>query len=183
MKIEPTSLNNVYVLSPRIFEDERGYFFESYNKRALHEAGIDYDFLQDNQSKSEYGVIRGLHYQQNPNAQTKLVRVLEGEIFDVAVDLRPSSSTFGKWFGIKLSAKNKKQLLIPQGFAHGFSVLSAKAIVFYKCDNYYSPESERGIIHNDADLNIDWLIPEDKRILSDKDLNYPVFKKADINYE
>lgn len=183
MKIEPTSLNNVYVLSPRIFEDERGYFFESYNKRALHEAGIDYDFLQDNQSKSEYGVIRGLHYQQNPNAQTKLVRALEGEIFDVAVDLRPSSSTFGKWFGIKLSAQNKKQLLIPQGFAHGFSVISEQAIVFYKCDNYYNPESERGIVYNDADLDIDWLIPEDKRILSGKDLNSPTFKKADINYE
>jgi dTDP-4-dehydrorhamnose 3,5-epimerase len=138
--------------------------------------------VQDNQSKSSYGVIRGLHFQCNPKAQTKLVRVLEGKIFDVAVDCRKNSPTFGKWFGIELSAENKKQLLVPKGFAHGFSVLSDTAIVFYKCDSFYAPEADGGILYNDPALNIDWRISKEEVILSEKDSKLPVLSQSKINF-
>lgn len=182
MKSIETPINDLYIIEPTVFEDDRGYFFEAYNKLKLSEHHINIDFVQDNQSKSSYGVIRGLHYQLNPRAQTKLVRVLEGKIYDVAVDIRKNSPTFGKWFGVELSAENKNQLLIPQGFAHGFSVLSETAIVFYKCDEFYAPESDAGIIYNDSELNIDWQIPEDKVILSDKDMQLPDFNSAKNNF-
>jgi dTDP-4-dehydrorhamnose 3,5-epimerase len=139
--------------------------------------------IQDNQSKSSYGVIRGLHYQLQPKAQSKLLRVLEGRIFDVAVDIRRNSQTYGEWFGIELSAENKKQLLIPKGFAHGFSVLSQSAVVFYKCDELYAPETDAGILYNDTNLNIDWKIPTDKVLVSEKDSKLPTFANAKNNFE
>ena len=169
MQVTKTELEGVFIIEPRVFEDARGYFFESYSSQKLEEAGITTKFVQDNQSKSSYGVIRGVHYQLPPHAQTKLVRAVEGVIFDVAVDLREGSPTFGKWTGVELSAENKKQLYVPQGFAHGFSVLSETAVVQYKCDNYYAPESEGGIVWNDPTLAIDWKIPADKAVISPKD--------------
>lgn len=178
MKITETHISGLFVIEPKVFEDTRGYFFEAYNQRQMEEAGIHMEFVQDNQSKSGYGVIRGLHFQLNPKAQTKLVRVLDGTIYDVAVDVRHGSPTFGEWFGIKLSAENRKQLLIPKGFAHGFSVQSNTAIVFYKCDELYAPEHDAGIIYNDTDLAIDWGIPSDKILLSEKDGKLPPFKEA-----
>lgn len=182
MKILQTTIPDLLIVEPNVFEDARGYFFESYNKVKFQEQGIDITFIQDNQSKSSYGVTRGLHYQLNPKAQTKLVRVLHGSIWDVAVDIRKNSSTFGKWFGIELSAENKRQLLIPKGFAHGFSVLSLEAVVLYKCDDFYSPKDERGIMYNDPFLNIDWKVPSDKVILSAKDLKHPEFTLAETNF-
>lgn len=182
MKVLKTEIPDLYIIEPKVFEDERGYFFESYNKVVLQEQGIDITFVQDNQSKSGYGVLRGLHYQLNPKPQTKLVRVFLGAIWDVAVDLRKNSPTYGKWFGCELSAENKKQLLVPVGFAHGFSVLSDEAVVFYKCDEFYSPQHERGIIYNDPYLNIDWKIPASTAILSPKDTKHPLFSEADINF-
>ncbi|MBK8806085.1 MAG: dTDP-4-dehydrorhamnose 3,5-epimerase [Bacteroidales bacterium] len=175
MKLIETSIKDLYIIEPKIFEDNRGYFFESYNKLKLEELGVKYNFIQDNQSKSSYGVIRGLHFQKSPHAQTKLVRVLEGSIIDVAVDIRKDSSTYGKWFGVELSSENKRQLLIPAGFAHGFSVTSETAVVMYKCDEYYHPECEGGILFNDTTLNIDWKIPHEKAIISDKDKLLPQF--------
>ena len=182
MKVVKTEFEGLFIIEPRVFEDERGYFYESYNRLKLKEHGIDIEFVQDNQSKSGHEVTRGLHYQLNPKAQTKFVRVLQGSIWDVTVDLRKKSSTFGKWFGIELSAENKKQLFIPKGFAHGFSVLSEEAVVFYKCDEFYSPELERGIMYNDPFLNIDWKIPASKVILSAKDTKHPLFNFADNNF-
>lgn len=182
MKVIKTEFEGLFVIEPKVFEDERGYFYESYNRIKLKEQGIDIDFVQDNQSKSNYGVTRGLHYQLNPKAQTKFVRVLQGSIYDVAVDIRKNSPTYGKWFGIELSAENKKQLFIPKGFAHGFSVLSEEAVVFYKCDEFYSPEHERGIMYNDPFLNIDWKVPASKVILSAKDTKHPMFDSADNNF-
>lgn len=178
MTFTETGIKDLMVIEPRVFEDSRGYFFESYNEKELSKQGIHLRYVQDNQSKSEYGVIRGLHYQKEPHAQSKLVRVLEGEIMDVALDLRKNSGTFGKWHSVKLSAENKKQLLIPKGFAHGFSVLSSVAIVLYKCDDFYHPETELGIKFNDPELNIDWKIPEDKATISEKDQNLPLFDPA-----
>ena len=163
------------LFEPRVFGDSRGYFFESYNEKQFAEHGITIRFVQDNQSMSSYGVIRGLHFQRAPHAQTKLVRVLHGRILDVAVDLRKNSPTYGKHFSAELSSENKKQLLVPKGFAHGFSVLSEKAEVLYKCDAFYNKESESGIIYNDASLNIDWNIPAGKEIISEKDLRQPSF--------
>lgn len=182
MKLIDTKLRDLFIIEPKVFEDERGYFFESYNGSKFLEKGIDIQFVQDNQSKSSYGVLRGLHYQLNPHAQTKLVRVLEGAIWDVAVDIRKGSPTFGEWFGIELSADNKKQLLVPQGFAHGFSVISQTAVVLYKCDQFYNPSSERGILFNDPALKIDWKIPEAKVILSAKDKVHPLLDNADYNF-
>lgn len=182
MKVISTELTGLYVIEPKVFEDERGYFFESYHDEKLRQQGIDTRFVQDNQSKSSYGVIRGLHFQSNPHAQTKLVRVLEGSVYDVAVDIRKGSPTFGKWFGIELSAENKKQLFIPQGFAHGFSVLSPIAVVFYKCDNLYNPASEGGIAYNDPDLSIDWKVDPSKAVLSAKDKGWPVLNDATIDF-
>jgi dTDP-4-dehydrorhamnose 3,5-epimerase len=182
MEIIQTGYDGLFVLKPRIFEDNRGYFFESYNQETLRRAGIAYNFVQDNQSRSIRGVIRGLHYQLNPHAQTKLVRVLQGEIFDVAVDIRQGSATFGHWYGIGLSCKNKLQLLIPAGFAHGFSVLSEKAVVLYKTDDFYNKEAERGIIFNDQQLKIDWKIEMKDWLVSERDMGLPGFDKAEMNF-
>jgi dTDP-4-dehydrorhamnose 3,5-epimerase len=173
MPLIPTSFPGLFVSEPQVFNDSRGYFFESYNKKLFQQAGIDTEFLQDNQSKSVYGVIRGLHYQAPPFAQAKLVSVNSGSVLDVVVDVRAGSPTYGKSFSIVLSAENKRQLFIPRGFAHGFSVLSETAVFFYKCDNYYSKPHERGIAYNDPQLNIDWQIPLDKAIISEKDLVLP----------
>ena len=177
-----TPIPNLLVFEPKIHEDNRGYFFESFNLQIFRTEGIDINFVQDNQSCSQYGVIRGLHYQLDPYAQVKLIRVLAGKILDVAVDIRKDSPTFGKSFSIELSAENKKQLFIPAGFAHGFSVLSEQAEVFYKCDSFYNKESEAGILYNDSSLNIDWKTPAGKEIISEKDKNLPLFAKCTNNF-
>nr|QGT50683.1 dTDP-4-dehydrorhamnose 3,5-epimerase [uncultured Elusimicrobia bacterium] len=168
-------IEGLVVLTPRVFTDNRGYFFESYNKRVWEEAGITADFVQDNESYSSQNTLRGLHFQKPPFAQAKLVRVLEGAVWDVAVDLRQNSPTFGKWFGVELSADNKKQFFIPRGFAHGFSVLTPTAKFAYKCDNFYNKESEGAVRFDDPELAVDWKIDLSKAVLSDKDLNNPLF--------
>jgi len=183
MDIERTELEGLYILKPRVYADDRGYFFESYNDRELRQQGLHYTWVQDNQSKSSYGVVRGLHYQLEPFAQTKLVRVVSGKILDTAVDLRKNSPTFGKWKSLILSDDNFLQILIPKGFAHGFSVLSEEAIVFYKCDEYYHPEAERGIRFDDTYLEIDWQIPPEKVIVSEKDKEHPAFNQAEVNFQ
>ena len=183
MPFKETEFPGLLIFEPKVFEDSRGYFFESYNEKVCKEAGIDIHFVQDNQAKSSYGVVRGLHYQLNPFAQTKFIRVLSGQILDVAVDIRVGSPTFGKVFTIELTAENKLQLLIPKGFAHGYSVLSETAEVFYKCDVLWNKEAEAGISLADKDLNIDWRIPLEKRIISDKDLLYPGIKDCVNNFE
>ncbi|MBI9059266.1 dTDP-4-dehydrorhamnose 3,5-epimerase [Labilibaculum sp. DW002] len=183
MDIIKTKIPDLLIIKPKVFEDERGYFFESYNERVFHEKGIDLEFVQDNESKSGYGVIRGLHYQLAPYSQTKLVRVIEGKVFDVAVDLRQDSPTYGQWSGIELSAENKIQFLVPKGFAHGFSVLSKSATFIYKCDNLYNQEAERGIAYNDPSLNIDWRIQPGKEIISPKDRVLPNFREAEKNFK
>ncbi len=183
MPFHSTHIPDLVVFEPKVFEDSRGYFFESYNETTFNQHGIDLKFVQDNQSSSSYGVIRGLHYQLTPFAQTKLVRVLSGTILDVAVDIRKGSPTYGQFFSIELSAENKKQLFIPHGFAHGFSVLSEQAEVLYKCDAFYNKESEGGIIYNDASLNIDWMIPVEKAIISEKDLQLPSFGEIKNNFQ
>lgn len=182
MEIIKTPIQDLLIIKPRVFEDARGFFCETYNASKYAEAGINTKFVQDNQSKSSYGVIRGLHYQLNPNSQSKLVSVAVGSVWDVAVDLRSGSPTFGQWYGIELTAENHLSFLIPQGFAHGFSVLSETAIFTYKCDDFYSPTLERGIMYNDPKLAIDWKIPADKAIISDKDLKHPFFENADLNF-
>ncbi len=182
MKIEETNISGLKIIHPRVFEDDRGYFFESYNQQTYELAGMEQKWIQDNQSRSVYGVIRGLHYQLNPHAQAKLVRVLQGSIFDVAVDIRKDSPTFGRWHGLEISEKNKLQFLIPEGFAHGFSVLSETTIVLYKCNQFYQPEAERGIIYNDSLLNIDWYIPEEKILVSEKDQKLPGILEAEMNF-
>lgn len=170
MKIIETPLKDCYIIEPTIFEDERGYFYEKFNESKFEQlTGINGHFVQDNISKSSYGVLRGLHLQKAEHAQAKLVSCLEGVVWDIAVDLRKNSPTFGKWFGIELSAENKLQFYVPRGFGHGFSVLSETAIFAYKCDNYYNKEAEGGVLWNDKDLNIDWKLPEANIILSDKD--------------
>jgi dTDP-4-dehydrorhamnose 3,5-epimerase len=182
MPFTPTPISGLLIFDPKVFEDSRGYFFESYNQEIFRAAGIHIDFIQDNQSSSQYGVIRGLHYQLHPYAQTKLIRVLVGSILDVAVDIRKNSPTFGQSFSIELSAENKKQLFIPMGFAHGFSVLSDHAEVFYKCDSFYNKESEAGISYNDTSLKIDWMIPAGKAIISEKDKKLPGFAECKNNF-
>lgn len=177
-----THIPNLLVFEPKIIEDSRGYFFESFNLQTFRAEGIEINFVQDNQSSSQYGVIRGLHYQLNPHAQVKLIRVLAGRILDVAVDIRKGSPTFGKSFSIELSAENKKQLFIPAGLAHGFSVLSGQAEVFYKCDSFYNKESEAGILYNDLSLNIDWRIPAGREIISEKDKGLPLFAECRNNF-
>jgi dTDP-4-dehydrorhamnose 3,5-epimerase len=181
MTIEKTFIEDLVIINPAVFEDSRGYFFEAYNQAKFHENGVDYQFIQDNQSFSRRGVIRGLHLQINPFAQAKLVRVLEGEILDVAVDLRKNSPTYGQHFSVILSATNKKQLMVPHGFAHGFSVLSETASVLYKVDQLYHKESERGIRYDDPTLAIDWQLSPEEVIVSEKDLVLPGFK--DIDWE
>lgn len=183
MLITETKIKDLYIIEPKVFNDIRGYFFESFNLKCLLEKKLNYNFIQDNQSKSQYGVIRGLHYQKAPFAQTKLLRVLEGKIFDVALDMRKGSPHFGEWFGIELSAENNKQILIPKGFAHGFSVLSETAVVMYKCDEYYAPGSEGGIFFKDQKLNIDWKIMEGKEIVSEKDAQLPQFKNSEYYFD
>lgn len=180
MKIESTPFEGLLILTPRIFADERGYFFESYNAHTFKQNGLDFDWVQDNQSSSTYGVIRGLHFQKPPHAQTKLIRVLQGEILDVVVDLRHDSKTFGQTYSIVLSSENQLQLLIPKGFAHGFVVLSERADVMYKCDQLYNKESESGILFNDPKLNIDWKVDANKMIVSSKDLVLPAFDANEI---
>jgi dTDP-4-dehydrorhamnose 3,5-epimerase len=175
MPIIETPIEGLKIYEPRVFGDERGYFFESYNFKSFKNAGIDCSFVQDNQSRSSLGVLRGLHYQIPPFAQAKLVRVIEGKVLDVAVDIRPNSRTYGEWFSIVLSAKNKKQLFIPRGFAHGFLVLSETAEFFYKCDNFYSKEHEGGLLYDDPNLNIDWKLDMEKVLLSEKDSILPTF--------
>jgi dTDP-4-dehydrorhamnose 3,5-epimerase len=175
MPFIPTTIPGLIIIDPVVFEDSRGYFFESYNEKVFQENNIHVSFVQDNQSRSSYGVIRGLHYQRPPYAQTKLVRVFSGAIIDLVVDLRTGSPTFGESFSIELSSENRKQLLIPKGFAHGFSVISPFAEVIYKCDEYYYRESEAGIRYDDPELAIDWMIPPGKEIISDKDKLLPLF--------
>lgn len=182
MELIKTGFNDLMLLKPDVFEDSRGHFFESYNKQALSKSGININFVQDNQSRSSYGVIRGLHYQLLPYAQSKLVRVLRGRIFDVAIDLRKGSPTYSKWYGIELSEQNKLQLLIPQGFAHGFSVLSDEAVVLYKTDDYYKKEAERGIIFNDPELAIDWKLNQSDFVVSARDQSLPLFSNAESNF-
>lgn len=177
-----TDFPGLIIIEPTVFTDSRGYFFESYNENDFKSAGIDNRFVQDNQSQSAYGVVRGLHYQLNPYAQAKLIRVLSGSILDVAVDIRKGSPTYAKAYTIELSAENNKQLFIPAGFAHGFSVLSERAEVIYKCDTFYNKESEAGIAYNDAALNIDWRIPTDKAIISEKDQNHPSITDCKNNF-
>jgi len=183
MNIVKTKFPGLLVIEPRVFEDSRGFFFESYNERALKENGIDIRFVQDNQSSSCYGVIRGLHYQLPPHAQTKFVRVLEGTVLDVVVDIRKGSPTYGEAFSIELSADNKKQLFVPAGCAHGFSVLSERAQLLYKCDAFYNKESEGGISFKDPALKIDWQIPADEAIISDKDKDLPSLKDCKNTFE
>lgn len=171
MEIQETGLKDCVIIKPNVLEDTRGYFFESFNQKKFEDkTGLSGKFVQDNQSFSTYGVIRGLHAQTGQHAQAKLVRVLEGEVLDVAVDIRPGSPTFGQHFSIKLSAENKLQFYVPRGFLHGFSVLSDTAVFFYKCDNFYNKESELGVMYNDKTLNIDWKIPTGQECISDKDL-------------
>ena len=182
MKIEETFIQGLKILEPLVYHDSRGFFYEAYNEGMLRKLGIHNNFIQDNQSYSKYGVIRGLHYQLNPYAQCKLVRVLKGNILDVAVDIRKNSATFGRYFSIELSEENNKQLFIPAGFAHGFSVLSKEAVVLYKCDQYYHKPSEGGIIFNDINLNINWKIDADKIIISEKDVQLSIFENAVNNF-
>lgn len=182
MPFTKTLFPGLVVFEPNIFKDERGYFFESYNENTFKKEGINISFVQDNQARSVYGVLRGLHYQLAPHAQTKLVRALEGEIMDVVVDLRKNSPTFGKAYTIILSAENKKQLLVPKGFAHGYAVLSSTAEVFYKCDEFYHKESEGGVIYNDPSLDIDWGIPLDQAIISEKDKVLKPLAEASHNF-
>ena len=177
-----TDFPGLLIFEPKVFEDSRGYFFESYNQNTFIAEGVAIQFVQDNQAQSSYGVIRGLHYQLNPHAQTKLVRALSGSIIDAVVDLRAGSPTYGKAFTIELSANNKKQLLVPKGFAHGYSVISETAEVFYKCDEFYHKECEGGIMYNDPALDINWQIPADKAIISEKDINHPAFDNCTNNF-
>ena len=177
-----TEFAGLLIFEPAVYKDSRGYFFESYNEKTFLNENIDLRFVQDNQSSSSYGVVRGLHYQLSPHSQTKLVRVLTGTIVDIAVDIRKNSPTFSKVFSIELSAENKKQLLIPPGFAHGFSVLSERAEVLYKCDDFYDKESETGIRYNDPQLRIDWKIPDDKIIVSEKDQQLPLLAHSKNNF-
>jgi dTDP-4-dehydrorhamnose 3,5-epimerase len=169
MNFVKTDIDGVIIVEPRVFEDDRGYFFESYNEAEFIANGISARFVQDNQSKSSYGVIRGLHCQLGEHAQAKLVRVLSGKVLDVAVDIRKDSPTFGKYVAVELSAENKRQLFIPRGFLHGFSVLSDEAVFAYKCDNLYCKAAEFGIRYDDPEIGIDWQIPLDKVITSEKD--------------
>lgn len=176
MNLVQTPLSGLVVLEPKVWSDSRGFFFESYNEQFLRRQNLHIPFVQDNQSRSHRGVLRGLHYQRPPFAQAKLVQVLHGEVLDVAVDLRSSSPTFGKSFSVLLSGENKKQLLIPRGFAHGFLVLSDTAHVFYKCDQFYSPQHDAGVRYDDPDLNIAWGVEAAHLHLSEKDQRLPSFR-------
>lgn len=176
MEVIKTNIEGVIIVEPRIFKDGRGYFFESFSQREFEEKVCKTTFVQDNESKSSYGVVRGLHFQKPPFAQSKLVRVIKGAVLDVAVDIRKDSPTFGQYVSVELTGENHRQFFIPRGFAHGFSVLSEEVIFQYKCDNFYSPQSEGAIAWNDPDLNIDWRIPAEKVVLSEKDSKHPRLK-------
>lgn len=176
MPLISTGFDGLMIFEPRVLEDDRGYFYESYNRQVYENSGLHYDWVQDNQAFSCRGVVRGLHYQTDEMAQAKLVRVIQGEVLDVVVDIRPDSATYGKSFSIILNDKNKSQLLVPRGFAHGYAVLSETALFFYKCDNYYSKAHEGGILYNDPELSIDWMLNENEILLSEKDKIQPVFK-------
>ncbi|MEO7445512.1 MAG: dTDP-4-dehydrorhamnose 3,5-epimerase [Ferruginibacter sp.] len=178
-----TDFPGLLLFEPAVFEDSRGYFFESYNQQVCAREDVHINFIQDNQAKSSYGVIRGLHFQQAPFAQTKFIRVLSGKILDVVADLRQGSPTFGKIFSVELSAENKLQLLVPKGFAHGYAVLSQAAEVFYKCDTFYNKDSEGGVIYNDSTFNIDWKIKTGDEIISSKDEILPAFDPAFIYFQ
>ena len=180
MKFIKTEIPEVVIIEPKVFGDERGYFMESYRKDLFDKNVREINFIQDNESKSKKGVLRGLHYQLPPFAQSKLVRVIKGKVLDVAVDIRKNSPTFGKYIAVELSEENKRQLFIPRGFAHGFLVLSDEAIFTYKVDNYYAPEYDRGIRFDDPDIGIDWNFPKEEIIVSDKDRNAPLLKDAEI---
>lgn len=180
MNILKTNIEDLIIIEPRIFNDERGYFFESFNQREFEDKVAKTTFVQDNESMSTYGVVRGLHFQKPPYAQAKLVRVIKGRVLDVAVDIRKTSKTFGQYSAVELSEENHRQFYIPRGFAHGFSVLSSEAIFQYKCDNFYAPQSEGALAWNDPSLNIDWQIPLDNLVLSKKDMNHPLLKDLDL---
>jgi len=182
MTVTDTFIKDLKIIEPKVFGDQRGYFFETWKKSDFEAAGIDFNPVQQNESSSTYGVVRGLHFQLNPYSQAKLVRCVVGKVLDVAVDVRKASPTFGKHFSVELSEENKRQFFIPRGFAHGFSVLSDYAVFSYLCDNVYNKESEGGIIFNDPELAIDWKIPQDKMILSDKDTKHPTLKSAILNF-
>ncbi len=182
MNIVETGIPGLVVIEPRVFADDRGYFFETFHAERYRGAGIIKPFIQDNESRSTKGVVRGLHYQLGDAAQAKLVRVVQGAVYDVAVDLRKGSPTFGKWFGVQLDENNKKQLYVPRGFAHGFSVLSDTAIFAYKCDNLYNPAAERSINPFDKTVGVDWQLGESEKIVSEKDLAAPEFADAEMNF-
>jgi len=177
MQVITTDIEGVFIIEPRVFGDARGYFFESFSARDFaRETGIEVNFVQDNESFSRYGVLRGLHFQLPPHAQSKLVRVVQGAVLDIAVDLRSGSPTYGQHVSVELSAENHRQFFLPKGFAHGFSVLSPEVIFQYKCDDYYHPESEGALAWDDPDLAIDWGLPADKVLLSEKDKHHPAFR-------
>ena len=181
MNFTRTEIPDVVICEPKVFGDDRGYFCETFRKDALeYFLGYEVNFCQDNESRSRYGVLRGLHYQLPPFTQTKLVRVLEGSVLDVAVDIRRGSPTFGQHVAVELTAENKKQLFVPRGFAHGFVVLSESATFAYKCDNFYAPEYDRGLLFSDTKVDIDWKLPKENLILSDKDLNQPTLENAEL---
>lgn len=179
MNIIKTEIDGVVIIEPRLFKDDRGYFFESYSEKGFNAQVREIRFVQDNESKSSYGVLRGLHFQKPPYAQSKLVRVIKGAVLDVAVDIRKGSPTFGKHVAVELTEDNHRQFFIPRGFAHGFSVLTPEVIFQYKCDNFYAPQSEGALAWDDPDLGIDWRIPSDKIILSEKDRHHPRLKDAE----
>lgn len=183
MEVIKTELEGVVIIEPRIFKDARGYFFESFSAREFNEKVCNTTFVQDNESYSSYGVLRGLHFQKPPFTQSKLVRVIKGAVLDVAVDIRKGSPTYGKHVAVELTEDNHRQLFIPRGFAHGFAVLSDEVLFQYKCDNFYAPQADGGIAWNDSDLNIDWLIPADKVILSEKDTKHPRLKDYDSDFD
>ncbi len=176
MKVTETPIKGLYIIEPRVFGDSRGYFFESWSKKDFDALVGPVDFVQDNESRSCYGVVRGLHFQKGEHAQAKLVRCVEGRVLDVAVDIRRDSPSFGKWFSVELSAENHRQFFLPRGMAHGFAVLSESAVFQYKCDNFYAPQSEGAVAWDDPDLAIDWQIPREDVILSEKDSHHPAFK-------
>jgi dTDP-4-dehydrorhamnose 3,5-epimerase len=180
MNILKTPIEGLLIIEPRVFSDARGYFIETYNEQRYREAGIDTVFVQDNQSCSSYGVVRGLHFQKPPYSQAKLVTCTLGRVLDVAVDLRAGSKTYGQWFAAEVSEENHRQFFIPRGFAHGFSVLSERAVFAYKCANLYHPEAEGGVLLSDPDLAIDWQIPEELRIISEKDTKHPLLRDLKI---
>jgi dTDP-4-dehydrorhamnose 3,5-epimerase len=183
MNIITTPIEGLLIIEPRVFNDERGYFYESYNEQAFKTAtGLDINFVQDNQARSTKNVLRGLHYQNPPAAQSKLIRAIDGVIWDVVVDLRKNSKTYGQWYGVELSLENKRQFYIPKGFAHGYSVLSETAEVFYKCDDFYNKASEGGVFYADPELQIDWKITLEDAIISEKDQVQPFLKNANNGF-